>query len=148
MERLKAETLQRKNLIINWMIEKLVQQQFIKNNEKTFLGKDGREIPVLFSASAMLDKDENIQGIVCVASDITDLKNAESAMRDSEEKYRTLVEQSLQGIIVIQKNRIVYANSAFAAIAGYTIEELYSFSPEKVIALTHPDDQRLCLGTS
>ena len=94
----------------------------------------------------MLDKDENIQGMVCVASDITDLKNAESAMRDSEEKYRTLVEQSLQGIIVIQQNRIVYTNSAFAAISGYTIEELYSFSPEKVIALTHPDDQRLVWG--
>jgi PAS domain S-box-containing protein len=67
-------------------------------------------------------------------------------MRDSEEKYRTLVEQSLQGIIVIQKNRIVYANSAFAAIAGYTIEELYSSSPEKVIALIHPDDQSLVWG--
>jgi PAS domain S-box-containing protein len=127
-------------------VEKSVQQRFIINIENTVLGKDGREIPVLFSASAMLDKDENIQGMVCVASDITDLKNAESALRDSEEKYRTLVEQSLQGIIVIQKNRIVYANSAFATIAGYTIEELYSFSPEKVITLTHPDDQRLVWG--
>ena len=59
-------------------IEKLVQQQFIKNNEKTFLGKDGREIPVLFSASAMLDKDGNVQGIVCVASDITERKRIAS----------------------------------------------------------------------
>jgi PAS domain S-box-containing protein len=127
-------------------VEKSVQQRFIINTENTVLGKDGREIPVLFSASTILDKDENIQGMVCVASDITDLKNAQSAMRDSEEKYRTLVEQSLQGIIVIQKNRIVYANSAFAAIAGYTIEELYSFSPEKVIELIHPDDQSLVWG--
>jgi PAS domain S-box-containing protein len=127
-------------------IERLVQQRFIKNNEKTFLGKDGSEIPVLFSASAMLDKDESILGIVCVASDITDLKNAESAMRDSEEKYRTLVEQSLQGIIVIQKNRIVYTNNAFATMTGYSTEELYSFTPEKVFALAHPDDQRLVWG--
>ena len=128
-------------------VEKSDQQRFIINIENTALGKNGREIPVLFSVSAMLDNDENIQGMVCVATDITDLKNAQSAMRDSEEKYRTLVEQSLQGIIVIQKNRIVYTNSAFANIAGYTVEELYSFSPEKVIALTHPDDQRLVWGS-
>ena len=127
-------------------VEKSVQQRFIANIENTVLGKDHREIPVLFSASAMLDIDKNIQGMVCVATDITDLKNAQSAMRDSEEKYRTLVEQSLQGIIIIQENRIVYANSAFATISGYSIEELYSFSPEKVIALTHPDDQRLVWG--
>ncbi len=143
---IEGRNITKKKLNHEVVIEKLVQQQFIKNNENTVLGKDGREIPVLFSASAMLDKDENIQGMVCVASDITDLKNAESAMRDSEEKYRTLVEQSLQGIIVIQQNRIVYTNSAFATISGYTIEELYSFSPKKVIALTHPDDQRLVWG--
>jgi PAS domain S-box-containing protein len=143
---IEGKNITKKKLNHEWVIQKLVQQQFIENNEKTFLGKDGREVPVLFSASAMLDQDKNSQGMVCVASDITDLKNAESAMRDSEEKYRTLVEQSLQGIIVIQKNRIVYANRAFATITGYTIEELYSFSPEKVIALTHPDDQRLVWG--
>ena len=71
-------------------IEKLVSQQFIKNNEKTFLDKDGREIPVLFSASAMLDKDESIQGTVCVASDITDRKQAEEALKVSEANYRQL----------------------------------------------------------
>ena len=146
MARLKEETLPRKKLNHKSEVEKSVQQRFIINIENTALGKNGREIPVLFSASAMLDKDENIQGMVCVATDITDLKNAQSAVRDSEEKYRTLVEQSLQGIIVIQKNRIVYTNSAFATISGFTIEELYSFSPEKVIALTHPDDQRRVWG--
>jgi PAS domain S-box-containing protein len=127
-------------------IEKLIQQRFVKNIEKTFICKDDSEIPVLFSASALLDKDENIQGIVCIASDITDLKNAESDLRNSEEKYRTLVEQSLQGIVVIQENRIVYTNNAFADIAGYTIEELYSLTPEKMTALVHPDDQSLVWG--
>ena len=57
-------------------IEKLVQQRFIKNNEKTFLGKDGSEIPVLFSASAMLDNDKSSQGFVCVATDIRERKQA------------------------------------------------------------------------
>jgi PAS domain S-box-containing protein len=136
----------RKKLNHKSEFENLVQKRFIVNIENAALGKDGREIPVLFSASTMLDKDENIQGIVCVASDITDLKNAQSAVRDSEEKYKTLVEQSLQGIIVIQKNRIIYTNSAFATISGFTVQELYTLPPEKVIALTHPDDQKRVWG--
>ena len=122
-------------------IDKLARQRFAKNIEKTLFGKTGSQIPVLFSASAILDKDKRIQGIVCVASDIADLKRAESALRDSEAKYRTLIEQSLQGIFVIQKKRIVYTNKTFAAITGYSMEELYTFSPEKVTALIHPDDQ-------
>ena len=81
-------------------IEKLVQQQVIKNNEKTCLGKDGREIPVLFSASAMLDKDENVQGIVCVASDITDRKQAEEALKVSEANYRQLFQAEPDAILI------------------------------------------------
>jgi len=101
---------------------------------------------LLLSVSAIPGKDESIQGIVCVASDIADLKSAESALRESEEKYRTLIEGSLQGIIVTQKDRIVYTNNTFASITGYSIEELYEFSPRDVIELIHPDDRELVWG--
>jgi len=56
------------------------------------------------------------------------------ALRESERKYRALVEQSLQGLLVMQGLRIVFANPAFAEI---------SLSPEQVTALVHPDDQAL-----
>ncbi len=61
-------------------------------------------------------------------------------------KYRTLVEQSLQGLVIIQDFRIVFANTAFAEISGYTIEELLSLSPEKVRAMIHPEDQAFVWG--
>jgi PAS domain S-box-containing protein len=67
-------------------------------------------------------------------------------LRESEEKYRTLVEQSVQGLVIIQDFRIVFANIVFAEICGYAVEELLSLSPEKVATMIHPEDQALVWG--
>jgi len=69
-----------------------------------------------------------------------------NALQESEDKYRTLVEQSLQGLVVIQDFRIVFANTAFAKISGYAVEELLSLSPEQVRGMVHPEDQALVWG--
>ncbi len=63
-----------------------------------------------------------------------------------EDRYRNLVEHSLQGIIVIQDFRIVYTNAAFERISGYTVGELQNLQPEKIQALVHPEDQKLIWG--
>ncbi len=60
-----------------------------------------------------------------------------------EDRYRNLVEHSLQGIIVMRDLHILYANAAFEKMSGYAIGELLSLQPEKVQALVHPDDQKL-----
>ena len=70
----------------------------------------------------------------------------EEALKASEEKYRALVEKSLQGIIVVQNFRIVYANERCAEITGYRVEELLSLPTDKVITLIHPEDQPLVWG--
>ncbi len=59
----------------------------------------------------------------------------------SEEKYRQLIESSLQGIVIIQDFKIVYANPAFAKITGYTVEELLNFTSEQVNELAHPEER-------
>jgi PAS domain S-box-containing protein len=59
---------------------KLINQDSANNVEKTYLSKDGRKIPMIFSASAMHDVDGNIHGIICVAHDITKLKLAEEKL--------------------------------------------------------------------
>jgi len=77
--------------------------------------------------------------------DITDREKAEEALRRSECNFRTLAEKSLQGIAIFQDRAIVYANSAHAAIMGYSIEELKSMSAEQLIALTHPLDRGIAV---
>jgi len=78
--------------------------------------------------------------------DITERKRMEEALRESEEKYRTLVEQSLQGTWVIQDMRVVFCNQTFANMGGWTIPEVLSWSSEQVTNIIHPDDQKRVWG--
>ena len=81
-----------------------------------------------------------------IALDITDRKRVEQALKESEGKYRTLVENSIQAVLVVQDFRIVYANKRCEEILGYTVEELLSLSPNKVMNSIHPDDRALVWG--
>jgi len=62
---------------------------------------------------------------------------------NSEKKCRQLIENSLQGIVIIQDFRIVYANPAFARITGYSVNELLNFTPRQISELAHPDDREM-----
>lgn len=57
------------------------------------------------------------------------------------ETYRTLVENSLVGMVILQDGHIVFANPAIAEMTGYTVKELLSLTPEDIEAMTHPDDR-------
>jgi len=100
----------------------------------------------LVSCTPVLNADGKLEKVIHIATDITERKCAEDAWRESEEKYRTLTEQSLMGIVVLQDFRIVFANDAFAEISGYSVEELLSLPPAKVQAMIHPEDQALVWG--
>ena len=55
--------------------------------------------------------------------------------------YRRLVEHSLQGIVIFQKNRVVFANKTMEDISGFSVDEMLSFSPDQVREFIHPDDR-------
>jgi len=67
----------------------------------------------------ILDELGNPHVLSGIAQDITERKKAEDALRESEEKYRGLVEQSLMGIGISHGNRVVFANPALLDIFGY-----------------------------
>lgn len=62
--------------------------------------------------------------VLGVATDITRRKQAERALRESEEKYRNTMDAAMMGICVIQGLVFQYVNPAMAAMFGYTVEEL------------------------
>ncbi len=76
-----------------------------------------------------------------VIRDITERKLAENRLKESEEKYRTTIESSYDGVAIIQDGIHIYVNSSYARIYGYG-------SPEEVVGkpgidLIHPDDIEL-----
>jgi len=71
---------------------------------------------------------DNHQQVVVVANNITDRKNAELKLIESEEKFRNIAQNSLAGIFIYQEY-YVYANNEFSNITGYTTNELYKLKP-------------------
>jgi len=68
--------------------------------------------------------ESGFTGYVHIAKDITERKAAEAALKESESKFRILVEQSLVGVYIIQDGLFKYVNPRFAEIFGYTPEEI------------------------
>ncbi|MDR7439700.1 MAG: PAS domain S-box protein [Armatimonadota bacterium] len=73
-----------------------------------------------------------------VAHDVTERHRVELALRESEELFRSLVEQSLVGVYLVQDGVFRYANPALAEIFGYPREELIERRGPK--DLVHPED--------
>ncbi|GAG08789.1 unnamed protein product, partial [marine sediment metagenome] len=85
--------------------------------------KDGREFPVELSVSARRTAAGWLG--TSVMRDITEHKRVQEALRESEERYRALFEQSPIGIGIARPDGpVIAANKAIEAITGYSVEEL------------------------
>jgi PAS domain S-box-containing protein len=87
--------------------------------EKRYIGKDGRVIWIDTSVKALRDPSRNLRGTVGIVVDITERKEAEEALRKSEEFNRRLVDDAPFGIIhVAADGTIEYVNPAANRIGG------------------------------
>jgi PAS domain S-box-containing protein len=119
--------------------------------EKKFRTKKGDIIPVEISVSGITDDSGNVQYIQSIVRDIAERKKTEEKLKESEEKFRTLVEQAAVGIAIIQDNKLAYVNSWLAGMTGYSIHKLVGNPVTKYIKCDQPswskEDNTLYEGT-
>jgi PAS domain S-box-containing protein len=120
----------RKNLF-----EELAKTGSLCDHEYRFRSKDGSIVITRYSGEVVDFNGE--QCVLSVLVDITDYKKADELLRESEEKYRTIVENTLDVIMLTDsKGRISYISPASSDVLGYLPDELIGKIPE----IFYPDD--------
>ena len=101
-----------------------------------FTRKDGGVFPVTYVSSPIREGDK-VVGVVTAFHDITAQVEMERALKDSEERYRKLVELSPDGILVQIDGKIIFANASCARILG--VENSAELIGESIFEFLPPD---------
>ncbi|MBP1747821.1 MAG: domain S-box [Deltaproteobacteria bacterium] len=89
-------------------------------------------------ASPIYDLDGRMTGVIQSVRDVTRQKEAEEKIKESEERYRTAIEYSNDGVAIVRGNLHLYVNQRFCQIFGFdSPDEILGKTHEKTI---HPDD--------
>lgn len=103
-------------------VEEIVTTGVCTPFEKEYICKDGSRVPILVAA-ALLDGSK--QNTVAFVLDLSERNQALKALRESESKFRRLVEANMIGVMFWDASgNILDANDAFLQMVGYTREEL------------------------
>ncbi|MEB3830064.1 PAS domain S-box protein [Phormidium sp. CCY1219] len=123
-------------------INELARTSLVGRKETKLLAKNGRHIPVSFSASVMRDREGNLQGIICLAQDISARKRAEAALRESQERIDNIL-SSLQDIvwsIDAKTFQMLYVNPPAEAVYGRSLADFFQ-RPTLWLETIHPEDR-------
>jgi len=105
-------------------IQRVMQGEGSGGNEYTALRKDGSTFPVLIHSNALI-RENKLMGMRGIIIDLSRRKEAEEALKQSEVRYRSLVENTMDGYFVceIPSGRFVFLNQRSCDLYGYTIKE-------------------------
>ena len=134
------------DLVLEWDAEKAGQYDFVKQEGDALLTAtygpmtyEGKGAHLFAKASPLFDAEGHVIGAVESIRDITEHKRIEKELRESEERYRTAIENSNDGVAILKGEEHLYVNRKYAEIFGFSNpDELIG----KSICLTaHPDDR-------
>ncbi len=110
----------------------------VSSIEYRVLNPEGKICWQSWIMSALFDRNQNVIEFQSIGRDITDRKRTEEALKESEEKYRSLVENANEAIVVAQDGFLRFVNPMAVKITGYSFKKLTSMPFTQFI---HPDDR-------
>ena len=128
------------NAIVLESLNKLIKGETPEPQELQLHRKDGSIIWVTMQPSIVKLQNETLFQVI--TQDISKIKEAELKIKESEEQFRSIAEQSLMGIVVIQKGKLKYGNRALEELTGFSIDELLNFSINDIMEVVASEDFR------
>ncbi len=96
--------------------------------------KKGRMYWATTVASPYKDEYGNIEGYLILQQDISKQKQLETELKESENLYRSLIDNSLDGVVLTQDFKFLLVNPVFLKMMGYTHNELMGIEPTSILA--------------
>lgn len=113
--------------------------EFLPAGEVCLRRKDGSSV-VVHSIHTAACVEGLPPMLFCIDMDISERRKAEEALRQSEEKYRQVVENANESILIAQTGKILFCNEKTEELSGYTAEELLRLPFADLI---HPQDREM-----
>jgi diguanylate cyclase (GGDEF)-like protein/PAS domain S-box-containing protein len=107
--------------------------------EETVLDRNGRERVLLTTKAPLRARPGDVEQILTVSLDITERKEWERELRESELRFRSLVEGSMLGIVIECDNVPVFANRTCARIFGFATPEEFLALPSLDVLFAPPE---------
>ncbi len=138
-----------KEMVLDIYRKRIAGKKVPDKYELNLLGKDNRKVFTEVSASLINYKQSQVD--IVIVRDITGRKKAEEALADEAVRRRILVEQSSDGIVILDQDGKVYeANQRFADMLGYSMDEMqqlhvfdweFSYPRERVVEMIRTVDE-------
>lgn len=111
----------------------------IRFRESPILTQSGVERIIAWHHTLLFDEDQNAVLSLSSGEDITERKKAEASLKESEAKFKSLADDALVGIFMVQDWHYIYANPFLARILGYSVEELLNL--KNWLHIVAPDER-------
>ena len=116
----------------------IIDEQLLRGeatiNQNHIVTKGGQELLVEWQGQPFKNPEGKIDFFFGVGLDITKRKQAEEALQESEERFRSLAEASFEGIAITEKGIVIDANERMAEMLGYSHDEIIGMNVMDMVA--------------